>query len=129
MTLNQLFWFWKILPFIRLFWEEQQKYLKSSQNEATYHAMNPHTDVTYQTVSLLSSHKCFIYLIYDVLDTWGAMICSSFGVTFLLFFMKIGNALHKSCQNSMLLFINGLTFLTSWTLKITSLLSLDEKQR
>ena len=51
----------KISPFMRLFWEEQQKYLQSSQNNATYHPMNPDTDVTYQTVNLFSSDKCFIY--------------------------------------------------------------------
>ena len=50
----------KISPFMRLFWEEQQKYLQSSQNNATYHPMNPDTDVTYQTVNLFSSNKCFI---------------------------------------------------------------------
>ena len=43
----------KISPFMRLFWEEQQKYLQSSQNNATYHLMNPNTDVTYQTVNLV----------------------------------------------------------------------------
>ena len=33
--------------------------------------MNPDTDVTYQTVSLFSSGKCFIYFISDaVLDIW-----------------------------------------------------------
>ena len=36
------------------------------------------------------------------------MICSYFGVAFLPFFMKIENAVYKSCQNSTLLFINGL---------------------
>ena len=35
----------KISPFMRLFWEEQQKYLQSSQNNTTYHPMNPDTDV------------------------------------------------------------------------------------
>ena len=35
----------KISPFMRLFWEEQQKYLQSSQNNATYHPMNPDTGV------------------------------------------------------------------------------------
>ena len=56
----------KISPIMRLFWEEQQKYLQSSQNNATYHPMNPDTDVTYQTVNLFSSDKCFIYFISDV---------------------------------------------------------------
>ena len=31
----------KILPFMRLLWEEQQKYLQSFQDKATYHLMNP----------------------------------------------------------------------------------------
>ena len=56
----------KISPFMRLFWEEQQKYLQSSQNNATYLPMNPDTDVTHQTVNLFSSDKCFIYFVSDV---------------------------------------------------------------
>ena len=56
----------KISPFMRLFWEEQQKYLQSSQNNATYHPMNSDTDVTYQRVNLFSSDKCFVYFISDV---------------------------------------------------------------
>ena len=59
----------KISPFIRLFWKEQQKYLQSSQNNATYHPMNPDTDVIYQTVNLFSSDKCFINFISDVSHT------------------------------------------------------------
>ena len=55
----------KISPFMRLFCEDQQKYLQSSQSNATYHPMNPDTDVTYQTVNLFSSDKCFIYFISD----------------------------------------------------------------
>ena len=43
-------------------------------------------------------------------DTCGAMICSYFGITFLLFFMKIENTVYTSFQNSTLLFINGLIF-------------------
>ena len=50
----------KISPFMRLFWEEQQKY------NSTYHRMNPDTDVTYQTVNLFSSDTYFIYFISDV---------------------------------------------------------------
>ena len=46
----------------------------------------------------------------DILDTCGAMICSYFGIAFLLFFIKIENAVYTSCQNSTLLFINGLIF-------------------
>ena len=52
----------KISPFMRLFWEEQQKYLQSSQNNATHHLMNPDTDATYHTVNLFSSDKCCIYI-------------------------------------------------------------------
>ena len=56
---------------MRLFWEEQQKYLQSSQNNATScHPMNTDTDVTYQTVNLFSSGKCFIYFISDVPHTF-----------------------------------------------------------
>ena len=46
----------------------------------------------------------------DILDTCGAMICSYFGIAFLLFFIKIENAAYISCQKSTLLFINGLIF-------------------
>ena len=131
MALNQLFW--KLtkenLPFMRLILEEQQKYLQSFINNATYHPMNPDADVTYQTVNLFSSDKCFIYFIsdvphyirsnqhntvctilvkVDVLDTCGAMICSYFGIA--LFFMKIENTVYTSFQTSTLLFINGLIF-------------------
>ena len=38
------------------------------------------------------------------------MICSYFGIAFLLFFMKIENTVYTSFQNSTLLFINGLIF-------------------
>ena len=53
---------------MRLFREEQQKYLQSSQNNATFHLMNPDTDLTYQAVNLFSSDKRFIYFISDVPD-------------------------------------------------------------
>ena len=105
---------------MRLFCEEQQKYIQSSQNNVTYHPMNP---VTYQAVNLFSSDRCFIYFIsnvphyiwwnqrntvytilvkVDILDTCGAIICSYFGITFLLFFLMLENVVHTSCQNSML---------------------------
>ena len=97
----------QVSSFMRLFREEQQKYLQSSQNNATYHLMNPDTDLTYQAVNLFSSDKRFIYFISDVPDcTWsnqlktvytilvklnilntcGRMICSYFWITFLIFF-------------------------------------------
>ena len=40
--------------------EEQQNYLQSLINNATYQSMNPDADVTYQTVNLFSSDKCFV---------------------------------------------------------------------
>ena len=116
---------------MRLILEEQQKYLQSFINNVTYHPMSPDADVTYQTVNLFSSENCFIYFIsdvahyiwwnqhntvctilvkVDVLDTCGAMVCSYFGIAFLLFFMKIENTFYTSFQNSTLLFINGLIF-------------------
>ena len=66
---------------MRLILEEQQKYLQSFINNATYHPMNPDADVTYQTVNLFSSDRCSIYFIsnvsqLNVLDTCEAMTCS-----------------------------------------------------
>ena len=55
---------------MRLILEEQQKYLQSFINNATYHPMNPDADVTYQTVNLFSSDKCFISFISDVPHTF-----------------------------------------------------------
>ena len=52
----------------------------------------------------------FWYKGIDILDTCGAMICSYFGIAFLLFFIRIENAVYTSCQNSALLFINGFIF-------------------
>ena len=46
----------------------------------------------------------------SILDKYGAMICSYFGIAFLLFFIEIENAVYTTCQNSTLLFINGLIF-------------------
>ena len=110
---------------------EEQKYLQYFINNATYHPINPGADIRYLTINLFSSDKCFIYLIsdvphyiwsnqhntvctilvkVDVIDTYGAMICSYFGIAFLLFFMKIENTVYTSFQNSTLLFINGLIF-------------------
>ena len=54
----------EISPFMRLFWQEYQKYLQYSQNSATYHPINPDTDV--KTVNLFSSDKCFINFFSDV---------------------------------------------------------------
>ena len=64
----------------------------------------------YITFDEISSALCTILVKIDVLDTCCAMICSYFGIAFLLFFMKIENAVYTSFQNSTLLFINGLIF-------------------
>ena len=99
--------------------EEKQLYKQISKATlpVTTNLMNSDANVTYQTVSLFSSDKCFIYFIsdvphyiqsnqhntvctilvkVDVLDTFGAMICSYFGIPFLLFFMKIENTVYTS---------------------------------
>ena len=46
--------------------KDQENYLQSFINNATYHPMNPEADRTYQTVNLFSSDKFFIYFISDV---------------------------------------------------------------
>ena len=46
--------------------KEQQKYLQSFINNSTYHPINHDADVTYETVNLFSSDKCFIYFISHV---------------------------------------------------------------
>ena len=51
---------------MRLILEKQQKYIQSFINNATYHSISPDAYVTYQTVNLFSSGKCFIYFISDV---------------------------------------------------------------
>ena len=53
---------------------------------------------------------CTILVKIDVLDTYGGMICSYFGIVFLLLFKKIENAVYTSFNNSICLFINGLIF-------------------
>ena len=60
----------------------------------------------------LNQHNtvCTILVKIDVLNTCGAMICSYFGIVFLLLFKKIENAVYTCFQNSMLLFINGFIF-------------------
>ena len=81
------------------------------------------------TLHLMKSAQHCLYnsgIKVDILDTCGAMICSYFGIAFLLFFIKIENAVYTSCQNSTLLFINGLIFDIMNTQ--TSLLNLNENQ-
>ena len=115
----------KISPFIRLFWEEQQKYLQSSQHNATYYSMNLDTDVTYQAVNLFSSDKCLIYFISDAAHyIWWNHHNIAYTILVDIFdllwsndmlilrnrIMKVNNAVYTSCQNSTLLFLNGLIF-------------------
>ena len=95
MTLNQLFWTLteeKILPFMRLFWEEKQKYLQSFQNKATYHLMNSELFLMFHITFDEISTTLYANLVkVDIVNTCGAMICSYFGIAFLLFFMEIEN--------------------------------------
>ena len=56
-----------------------------------------------------SAQHCTILVKVDLLNTYG-VIRSYFGITFLIFFMKIENIIYTSFQNSMPLFINGLIF-------------------
>ena len=138
MTLNQLFW--------KLIKEEftlhegnfggaakiSTVYLSFKIiNDTTYHFMNPDAHVTYQTVNLCSSDKCFIYFTSDVptlhlmksaqhpLYNSGKGRCTRYmwsNDMFILWncisaiFMKIENAIYISFQNSTLLFNNGLIF-------------------
>ena len=104
---------------MRLLWQEQQKYLESSQ----YNTTTPWTLIVMlhirqsiysvlTTVLSTSAQHCWYNsgIKLDILNTCEAMICSYFGIAFLLFFIKIENAVYTSCQNSTLLFINGLIF-------------------
>ena len=45
---------------MRLILKEQQKYIQSFINNATYHPMNSDADAICHTVNLFSSDKCFI---------------------------------------------------------------------
>ena len=111
---------------MRLMLEEQEKYLQSFINNATYRPMNPDTDVTYKTVNLFSSDKCFIYFISHSMKSAQQYLYNSgkgrytrdmrTNDMFILWnrisaiFIKIENAVYTSFQNSTLLFINGLIF-------------------
>ena len=57
----------KVSSFMWLIWEEQQKYLQSSQINARYHLKHPDT---YQTVNLVSFDKFLIYFISNVSHTF-----------------------------------------------------------
>ena len=60
----------KVSSFMWLIWEEQQKYLQSSQISARYHLKHSDTYVTYQTVNLVSSDKFLIDFISNVPHTF-----------------------------------------------------------
>ena len=53
---------------------------------------------------------CAILVKVDVLNKCGPMTCLYFGIAFLIFVIKIENAVYTSFQNSTLLFINRLIF-------------------
>ena len=102
---------------MRLILEEQQKYLQSFVNNATYH---PHEPWCWCYISdshkcLFSSHKYLLYFGCSTLHSIkpaqhclynsgkgrctryiGAMICLYFGIVFLLFLMKIENTVYMS---------------------------------
>ena len=55
---------------MRLILEEQQKYLQSFINNATYYPMNPDANVTYKTVNLFSSTSFLMFHItFDEIST------------------------------------------------------------
>ena len=69
MTLNQLFSKLtkeKFHPSWGYFGRSSKNIYNIPKNNATYHPMNPDSDVTYQKVNLFSSDKCFIYFISGV---------------------------------------------------------------
>ena len=53
---------------------------------------------------------CAILVKVDVLNKCGPMTCLYFGIAFMIFVIKIENAVYTSFQNSTLLFINRLIF-------------------
>ena len=85
---------------------------------STLHSMKSHYNSKVRTyhcstcIEYIYQHNtvCTTLVKIDVLDTYGAMICSYFGIIFLLLFKKIENAVYTSFKNSILLFINGLIF-------------------
>ena len=68
------------------------------------------SNITFDQISTPLSVQFWIMVKVDVLHTCGAMVCSYFGIAFLLFFIKIENTAYTSFQNSTFLFINGLIF-------------------
>ena len=93
---------------------------------STLHSMKSHYNSKVQTYHCSTCIK-YIYLYQnwvrnqhdtvcttlvkiDVLDTYGVMICSYFGIIFFLLFKKIENAFYTSFKYNILLFINGLIF-------------------
>ena len=68
------------------------------------------SNITFDQISTPLSAQFWVMVKVDVLDTCGAMVCSYFGIAFLLFFIKIENTAYTSFQNITFLFINGLIF-------------------
>ena len=64
--------------------------------------MNLDTNATYRTVNLFSYENSTklsntILVQVDILDTCGKMVCLYFGITFLIFLVKIENVVYTSC--------------------------------
>ena len=80
-------------------------FLMAKDNE-----MNPDTNVIYQPVNLFTSDKRFTCFVSDAphlmktalscpYSSGMLHICPYFGITFLIFFMNLENAVYTSCQN------------------------------
>ena len=83
---------------MRLILEEQQKYLQSFIHNATYHPMNPNAHVTYLTVNLFSSDKCFICFISDYLYyIWWNIITIPKYEHIALHVLSTSTALYRQC--------------------------------
>ena len=79
------------------------------------HIIAPHVSSTSIFTRIVQNYTelytvCTTLVKIDVLNTYGAMICSYLGNIFLLLFKKIENAVYTSFKNNILLFINGLIF-------------------
>ena len=97
------------------------------------------SNITFDQISTPLSAQFWVMVKVDVLDTCRAMVCSYFGIAFLLFFIKIENTAYTSFQNSTFLFINGLIFDTmniqnnqslefEWILMLAPLRSINDRR-
>ena len=95
---------WTMMVMLRI---RQSIYLVLTNVLSTSFLMS---NITFDQISTPLSAQFWVMVKVDVLDTCGAMVCSYFGIAFLLFFIKIENTASTSFQNSTFLFINGLIF-------------------